>query len=106
LKKLKTERDELMTHLNFTLDEAIVKELLLGNREEAMSKLLEEIFNAILSAQATEQIKAEPYERSEDRITSRNGYRDRGLQGRVVDTESTQIPGGQFYDRVVFSLSA
>ena len=72
-----------MTHLNFTLDEAIVKELLLGNREEAMSKLLEEIFNAILSAQATEQIKAEPYERSEDRVTSRNGYRDRGLQTRV-----------------------
>ena len=48
-----------------------------------MSKLLEEIFNAILSAQATEQIKAEPYERSEDRVTSRNGYRDRGLQTRV-----------------------
>lgn len=72
-----------MTHLNFTLDEAIVKELLLGNREEAMSKLLEEIFNAILSAQATEQIRAEPYERCEDRVTSRNGYRDRGLQTRV-----------------------
>jgi len=72
-----------MAHLDFTLDEEIVKGLLLGNREEAIAKLLEKALNAVLSAQATEQIRAKPYERSEDRVTSRNGYRDRDLQTRV-----------------------
>lgn len=72
-----------MAHLDFTLDDEIIKELLLGNREDAIKKLLEEVFNAVLNVQATQQIKAQPYERSEERLTSRNGYRDRGLQTRV-----------------------
>jgi hypothetical protein len=49
-----------MTHLNFTLNEEIVKELLLGNREEAMSKLLEEIFNALLSARQRNKSRQRP----------------------------------------------
>ncbi len=32
-----------------------------------MAKLLESVINQILQAQATEQIKAEPYERTEER---------------------------------------
>ena len=63
----------------------------MGNREKAMAKLLEQIFDAVLNAQATEQINALPYERNEDRITYRNGYRDRGLTTRV-GTLTLHIP--------------
>jgi len=40
---------------------------MLGNREDAVSKLLEKVFDAVLKAQASEQLNAEPYERSDDR---------------------------------------
>ena len=72
-----------MTQLHITLEKEILKDLLMGNREKAMAKLLEQIFDAVLNAQATEQINALPYERNKDRITYRNGYRDRGLTTRV-----------------------
>jgi transposase-like protein len=54
-----------------------LKELMLGKREEAVTKLLEQVFNSVLQAQATEQLNAEPYERSDERTTYRNGSRTR-----------------------------
>jgi putative transposase len=72
-----------MAHLNITLDEQTLKELMLGDRDEAVAKLLEAVFNAVLCAEATEQLGAESYERSEDRTTYRNGYRERQLTTRV-----------------------
>ena len=72
-----------MAHLDITLDETVVKELLVGNREDAVARLQEAVFNAVLHAEATEQLNAQPYERSEDRVTYRNGYRERTLQTRV-----------------------
>ena len=44
-----------------------------------MAKLLESVLNQVLQAQATEQIKAEPYERTKEREDYRNGY----LQKRI-----------------------
>ena len=72
-----------MAQVNLTIGEDILKDLLLGNRENAVAKLLENVFNAVLKAQASEQLNAEPYERSEDRTSYRNGYRYRPLTTRV-----------------------
>lgn len=48
-----------------------------------MTRLLEQVFNSVLQAQATEQLNAEPYERSDERTTYRNGSRTRMLATRV-----------------------
>ena len=72
-----------MTQLNITLDEQTLKELMMGNRDDAVKKLLEVVFNAVLQAEATEQLGAEKYERSDSRATYRNGFRTRMLTTRV-----------------------
>ena len=55
-----------MAQYNITIDSEILHHLLLkGAKDEGMAKLLESILNQILQAQATEQINAEPYERTE-----------------------------------------
>ena len=72
-----------MAQLNFTLDDGILKDLMLGDGEkgysDALRQLLERVFNAVLNAEAESQIGAGLYERSEERQTYRNGYRTRGL---------------------------
>jgi len=73
--------------------------LFLSNgKDEAFSKLLEEIFNQVLLAQSTEQLGAEPYERTEGRTAYRNGTRERQLTTRI-GTLTLRIPrhrNGQF----------
>ena len=49
-----------MTHGDLPLEEDVLKELMLGKREEAVTKLLEQILNSVLQTQATEQRSAEP----------------------------------------------
>ncbi|MCF6096742.1 transposase [Thermovorax subterraneus] len=57
-----------MAQYNITIDSEILHHLLLnGAKDEGMAKLLEYVLNQILQARATEQIKAEPYERTEGR---------------------------------------
>jgi putative transposase len=59
---------------------------------------LEEIFNQVLLAQSSEQLRAEPYERTEERTAYRNGYRNRELTTRV-GTLTLRVPrhrNGQF----------
>jgi putative transposase len=74
-------------------------QLFLSNgRDEAFSKLLEEIFNQVLLAQSTEQLGAAPYERTEGRTAYRNGVRERQLTTRV-GTLTLRVPrhrNGQF----------
>ncbi len=72
-----------MAKINFTIDGELLKETLLSNYDGEMAKLMEAMLNSILKAQATEQINAAPYERSSQRITSRNGYRERTLNTRI-----------------------
>ena len=76
-----------MTQLNITLNEETLKELMLGNRDEALRKLLEAVFNAILKAEASEQVGADLYERTDERQTYRNGYRERQFKTRVGSLE-------------------
>ena len=88
-----------MAQFNITITEELLHGLFLSNgRDEAFSKLLEEIFNQILLAQSTEQLGAEPYERTEGRTAYRNGTRGRQLTTRI-GTLTLRIPrhrNGQF----------
>jgi putative transposase len=88
-----------MAQFNITITEELLHGLFLSNgRDEAFSKLLEEIFNQVLLAQSSEQIGAEPYERTEERTAYRNGFRDRQMTTRV-GTLTLRVPrhrNGQF----------
>ena len=88
-----------MAQFNITITEELLHGLFLSNgKDAAFSKLLEEIFNQILLAQSTEQIGAEPYERTEERTAYRNGFRDRQITTRV-GTLTLRVPrhrNGQF----------
>jgi transposase-like protein len=72
-----------MTQIHLTLDDDILKDLWLGKKEDGVAKLLEKVFDAVLQSQASEQLNADPYERSDDRTSYRNGYRTRSLTTRV-----------------------
>ncbi len=88
-----------MAQFNITITEELLHQLFLSNgRDEAFSKLLEEIFNQVLLAQSTEQLGAAPYERTEGRTAYRNGVRERQLTTRV-GTLTLRVPrhrNGQF----------
>ena len=72
-----------MAHLNITLDQEEILALLSVDHDGAFRKLLQECLNKVLLAESTEQLGAEPYERSEERKDSRNGTRERALNLRV-----------------------
>jgi putative transposase len=81
-----------MAQFNITITEELLHGLFLSNgRDEAFSKLLEEIFNQVLLAQSSEQVGAEPYERTEKRTAYRNGFRDRQMTTRV-GTLTLRVP--------------
>ena len=71
-----------MPKVELNLEDDELKELLLGDRDKAMQSIMAKILDEILKSEATEQIKARAYERSE-RTNSRNGYRVRQLTTRV-----------------------
>lgn len=50
---------------------------------KAMQLIMAKILDEILKSEATEQIKARAYERSDERTNSRNGYRVCQLTTRV-----------------------
>jgi transposase-like protein len=58
---------------------------------DAMAQLLTSVINQVLDAQCAEQLKAEHYERNEDRQAYRNGYRSRTLYTRV-GTLTLRVP--------------
>ncbi len=81
-----------MAQLNITLDTELLHGLFTKDtREEAFSKLLEQILNQVLLAQSAEQLGAQPYERSEERTAYRNGFRERSLTTRI-GTITLKVP--------------
>lgn len=70
-----------MARCRITISEEQLQGLLQGDR--GLANLLEAVPNQVLQAQATEYVKAEPYERTEERIGYRNGTRERPLAARV-----------------------
>ena len=76
-----------MAQLNITLNQEEILQLLLDDRGEAFKNILQTSLNKILQAESSEQLKAAPYERSEERTDSRNGTREREMNtrlGRIV----------------------
>lgn len=55
----------------------------MDDRGEAFKQILQTSLNKILQAESAEQLKAAPYERSEERTDCRNGSRNRDLNTRV-----------------------
>ena len=72
-----------MAQLNITLNQDEILQLLSNDRDAAFAQLLQKSLNGILLAESTAQLKAEPYERTDERTGSRNGFRERPLTTRV-----------------------
>lgn len=80
-----------MARINITMDQEEILGLLSCGSPEAFKTLLANSLNAVLKAESAEQLKAKPYERSEDRTDSRNGFRERELNTRI-GTITLQVP--------------
>ena len=76
-----------MAQLNITLNQDEILQLLSTDRDDAFKKLLQDSLNSILQAESTEQLKADRYERSDERTDSRNGSRERQLTTRLGKIE-------------------
>ena len=72
-----------MAQLNITLNQEEIQALLLDDQGEAFKHILQTSLNKILQAESAEQIKAAPYERSQERTSRRNGSRERELNTRI-----------------------
>lgn len=72
-----------MAQLNITLNQEEILQLLSTDRNDAFRLLLQNSLNSILKAESQEQLKAAPYERSDERTDSRNGFRERELKTRI-----------------------
>lgn len=70
-----------MAHYQVTVDRDLLQGLFI--RDDDLARLVEDIVNQVLDAQATEQLRAMPYERTEERQGYRNGHRDKVLKSRV-----------------------
>jgi len=72
-----------MAQLNITLNQEEILQLLSNDRNASFAKLLQDSLNSVLQAESAAQLHAEPYERTEERTGSRNGFRDRELTTRL-----------------------
>lgn len=72
-----------MAQLNITLNQDEILQLLLADREEAFRKLPQRTLNDILKVESQEQLQSAPYERSDNRLDSRNGLRAKELKTRI-----------------------
>ena len=81
-----------MAQYHVTIDSELLQQLFLSDAKDAgMVKLLESVLNQVLSAQATEQLKAERYQRVEERLGYRNGTYPHTLTTRV-GTITLRVP--------------
>ena len=64
-----------MTQINFTLNSDEIQSLIKKSVNNDLSKnILSTIFNQMMEKERSNYIDAGLYERSKDRVTSRNGY--------------------------------
>lgn len=80
-----------MAQINITLNQQEILQLMSSDREGAFKKLLQESLNSFMKAESTEQLNAKPYERTEERTDSRNGFRERSLNTRI-GTITLKVP--------------
>ena len=72
-----------MAQINITINQDEILGLLSTGSPDAFKVMLTNSINAILKTESAEQLGAEPYERTEERIDSRNGFRQRKLNTRI-----------------------
>lgn len=88
-----------MAQYQITVNQELLHRLFLtNNKDSGVAALLESVLNQILQAQATEQLEAEPYERTSERKGYRNGTYPHQLTTRV-GTLTLRVPrfrNGQF----------
>ena len=66
-----------MTQVHFTLKQEDIQKLINESVSNDLSKsILTTVFNQLMERERTEYINADNYERTDDRVTSRNGYYD------------------------------
>ena len=78
-----------MAQLNITLEQDEILRLLADSSGDAFRVMLQESLNAVLRAESAEQLRAAPYERTDERTDSRNGTRQRPLTTRIGTVELT-----------------
>ena len=93
-----------MAQLNITLNQDEILQLLSSDRDNAFAKLLQDSLNSILKAESTEQLKAEPYERTDERTGNRNGFRDRPLTTRIgqITLKVPKHRNGEAFKTLIF----
>src|SRR5690606_12233113 len=73
-----------MAQYKIIVNQELLHQLFIGtDRDAGVAQLLETVLNQVLQAQATEQLAADAYERTEGRKGYRNGSYDRGLVTRA-----------------------
>lgn len=77
-----------MSQYQITLDAAQLQCLF---QNDGLKPLLEQVLNQVLQAQVSEAIGAQPHERTDERTTYRNGYRERDLTTRI-GTLTLRVP--------------
>mgnify|MGYP001427365184 CR=1 FL=1 len=81
-----------MAQYQINVDSELLHQLFLGNsQDKGVAALLQSVLNQVLKAQATEQLHAERYERTEERLAYRNGSYPHTLSTRVGNL-TLQVP--------------
>lgn len=81
-----------MAQYQITVDSQVLHQLFMSkSKDSGVSALLESVLNQILQAEATEQLQAEPYERTGERQGYRNGTYPHRLTTRV-GTLTLRVP--------------
>ena len=93
-----------MAQLNITLNQEEILQLLTNDRDAAFAKLLQDSLNSLLKVESAAQLKAEPYERTEERTGSRNGFRERPLTTRIgsITLDVPKHRGGEAFHTMIF----
>src|SRR5690625_698035 len=83
-----TRRQIKMTHIHFTLETKEIQNLIEKSVQDDISKnILQTVFNQLMENQRTEYIRATEYERSNERVSQRNGYYERSWTPRIGTLE-------------------
>ena len=90
------------------LDESALSELVVALRTrdggvDLVRELAQWLANELIEAEATERIGAAPYERSDERVTERNGHRLRTLTTKAGDLELAipKLRQGSFFPSIL-----
>jgi putative transposase len=94
-----TDRENSMTHINFTLELEQVQELIEKSGANPLAKqMLTTIFNQLMDKQRDEYVQVGEYVRNAERQTQRNGYYKRSYTTRLgkLELNVPRTRDGQF----------